>query len=601
MTETSSTFVWCGVTEVREDLAKKKSGGLQWLSDASCMSQYCDASDRQWCLLSKLYDAKSWGGLVEPPGSIPIAAGRPQESSNVKLDTRHLQSPYTHNLYENACHVRGSGATWRLNTGPGNFLVRLHLLDWWKGGDRRFRFKISGDGSSQQDHIVCTPENGQARIDDFTIRMEGAPWSVLEVSVFRDDDLPGDTFPCFSAFEVLALQPDTLPGALFPSFGEALTPIMDKITQLLGYAEAVVPEPTKETLTSASKATADTLASGETGATKQSLSNPVRASSRRGAPEDTISRKSSKNSSAACRLSSTPVSSRSTPSKGAVQSARASSTTRLGKTPSAKSQIQRTPALFPSLNHQLPNTGMYVPKKGSILVVAAGAPWLWDSSISGIPDRASAPPARHCADCLAEAGYDVTSIYKRDYDKNPPGINQFLKGEIDLSANDGKNNFTVADDLVIPKLQELVAQGRGPEIIITGSRGGLFTLPRLWQLGWRGAAICTNAGCVYAGKVPQGCRLTLVTGGREGHKVFAHSADPSLIPSKLKRLDLKQPVLVYHDPKMGHTGAPDDYQDHGHHMLSQATLERLVQITLSGEDPALHADGWPSGAYLKKI
>merc|ERR1712070_693671 len=143
---------------------------------------------------------------------------------------------------------------------------------------------------------------------------------------------------------------------------------------------------------------------GATGDIEGAKSNPGR-----GTPADTTSRKSSRDAAAACRHPKTPVASGSTPSRGAVQSARAKSTTRLGKTPAAQSHILRSPALFPALNYQLPNAGSYVPKKGSILIVAAGAPWLWDNSISGIPDRASASPARHCADCLADSGYEVTS------------------------------------------------------------------------------------------------------------------------------------------------------------------------------------------------
>jgi len=167
---------------------------------------------------------------------------------------------------------------------------------------------------------------------------------------------------------------------------------------------------------------------------------------------------------------------------------------------------------------------------------------------------------------------------------------------MDIKTNKGKNNATVADDLALPEIEKLVSQGRGPAVIITGSRGGMFTLPRLWELGWRGAAICVSAGCTHVGKVPRDCRLTLVTGGND---FMGQSADPSILPSVLQREDPHQPVLVYHDPLLGHTGAPEDFQKHGHHMLTHRVLERLIKLTVTGHDS--EDCPWPAGAYLCEI
>lgn len=261
------------------------------------------------------------------------------------------------------------------------------------------------------------------------------------------------------------------------------------------------------------------------------------------------------------------------------------------------------------VKHYLPGYGEYVPAENSVLIVSAGAPWIWDRSVQGIPERSSAPSARYCGDVLHESGYAVTNIWDRAYDKNPQGFLKSwdakglacftlgLKG-LDLKTNGGKNNATVAEDLVLPTIRDLVSQGRGPAVILTGSRGGLHTLPRLWELGWRGPAVCVNAGCVYTGCVPKFCRLTLVTGGMD---YFDCSADRTLLPRRLKRKDAKQPVLVYHDPHLGHTGAPDDFKDAGHHSLSQAVLERLISLTVLGASSSDDSGDWPAGAVLYEL
>lgn len=198
---------WMGFTEVRKDVRRRKTKGLHWLSDPSCMSDYRDKSERQWCLLSKVYDEVSWGGLVNPSqgdAASPIMPGRKQNICDVQMDPKYGIEIYTPELYENACHVLGSHARWRLNAGSGWFTVRFHILDWWKGGDRRFIVELCS-AAMHESHTLCTPPTGHARVDEFRIHVP-EPASTFDLCIIRDDSLGGDTFPCFSGFEVLRLE-----------------------------------------------------------------------------------------------------------------------------------------------------------------------------------------------------------------------------------------------------------------------------------------------------------------------------------------------------------------------------------------------------------
>jgi hypothetical protein len=244
----------------------------------------------------------------------------------------------------------------------------------------------------------------------------------------------------------------------------------------------------------------------------------------------------------------------------------------------------------------LPGGIRYIPAERSVLVIAAGSPWVWHA----IPnDGETAPPVQWSPEALKEAGYDVTVVWEAKYDRYPTG---WRDRKPDLKSRGGKNHMTLADDVVVPKLRELVAEGRGPGLIIAGSRGGQCTLPRLWDLGWRGGSICVNAGCTLLGKLPRCCHLCLVTGGLD---FFKQSAYPECLVKSLQRSDPKCPVLLYHDPKMGHTGAPEDFERHGHHMLLCAVLEQIVELTTNATDSwQSHVQGttvsgpWPDGAYL---
>merc|ERR1711959_134693 len=149
----------------------------------------------------------------------------------------------------------------------------------------------------------------------------------------------------------------------------------------------------------------------------------------------------------------------------------------------------------------------------------------------------------------------------------------------DLGSNMGKNHSTLADNIVVPLLEELVAEGRGPAVILAGSRGGQCTLPRLWELGWCGAAVCVNAGCTKLGRLPWGCSLSLITGA---HDFFKQSANPQSLPGKMRKEDHSAPILLYHSLQMGHTGSPDDFDRHGHHLLDSAVLEEILLLSAQG-------------------
>jgi hypothetical protein len=151
---------------------------------------------------------------------------------------------------------------------------------------------------------------------------------------------------------------------------------------------------------------------------------------------------------------------------------------------------------------------------------------------------------------LRELGWELTFVDNAPrYDRAqhlpwhqvyPPGWKQ---GRPSLAHNDGKNLATLADDVVVPKIQEMVANGSGPAAVIAVSPGGQITLPRLWQVGWRGPSICINAGCVKITGIPGApVRLAMVSPGPE---LFASASWRSMLD--LRKTDVHQPVLLYHD------------------------------------------------------
>jgi len=187
---------WMGFTEVRTD-SKRKSLKTKC---SSGFSDYKDAKGRQWRLLSKGYDAHSWGGLVEPTKS-PIVQADAQGVLSVYSDNACSGSCSTTDLYKNPCLVRSGCATWCLNTGPGKFQVRLHLLDWAHGEDRRFILELSSGDAQRNRYVICTPPKGVARVDKFVVAVE-YPATTVQLCIRMDDEFQSDALPCFAGFEV---------------------------------------------------------------------------------------------------------------------------------------------------------------------------------------------------------------------------------------------------------------------------------------------------------------------------------------------------------------------------------------------------------------
>jgi hypothetical protein len=155
---------------------------------------------------------------------------------------------------------------------------------------------------------------------------------------------------------------------------------------------------------------------------------------------------------------------------------------------------------------------------------------------------------------LQQSGWDLTFAEAQDHDRSP-AYPDFLyppgweNGTPDLTMNGGRNLSTMADNVIAPMIEQLIAAGRGPAAIICGSRGGQVSLPRLWSTGlWVGPVLCINGGCTKF-RIPKSpCRLILITGGQD----FFETKDPRVTAQQLQKEDPSQPVLLYHDHKEGH-------------------------------------------------
>jgi hypothetical protein len=156
-------------------------------------------------------------------------------------------------------------------------------------------------------------------------------------------------------------------------------------------------------------------------------------------------------------------------------------------------------------------------------------------------------------DALKMAGWDITIAMAQDYDRSP-AYPDFLyppgweAGNPDLSMNGGKNLATIADNVIMPMIEQLIAQGRGPAAIICGSRGGHVSLPRLWSIGWKGPTLCINGGCAKFRTPGSPVRLVLITGGQD----YFETKDPRMTAQMMQKEDPSHPVLLYHDQKEGH-------------------------------------------------
>lgn len=180
---------------------------------------------------------------------------------------------------------------------------------------------------------------------------------------------------------------------------------------------------------------------------------------------------------------------------------------------------------------------------------------------------------------LEATGWDVSYARVMEYDMNPAVQTEtgFLyppgweKGEPDITYNGGINLATLADNVVVPMIEQLIAEGRGPAAIIFGSRGGQVTLPRLWNLGWRGPTLCINGGCVTRTRIPGApVRLMLVTCGQDNFE----TRDPQVTTKecRIRKEDANEPVLMYHNHKDGHM--PTSFVD---------VVGPLLSITISEE------------------
>mmetsp|Transcript_30826 Transcript_30826/g.98279 ORF Transcript_30826/g.98279 Transcript_30826/m.98279 type:complete len:490 (+) Transcript_30826:77-1546(+) len=194
---------------------------------------------------------------------------------------------------------------------------------------------------------------------------------------------------------------------------------------------------------------------------------------------------------------------------------------------------------------------------------------------------------------LGRQGYDVVPIFDDSYDHYPPGTE--VLGSIgitglrmpDMRFNRTKNLATFVDDVVLPKIRDLIAEGRGPAVVIAASRGGIVSVPRLWEAGWRGPSVVGNGGFVSTAAVPASAPCVLVTAGWDSFT----TRRPETTASLLRKEDPSTPVLLYHDPR----------EDHDLNCLTGKVLGRLVELAATGNLDATAPGPWPQGAGLRLL
>jgi len=173
----------------------------------------------------------------------------------------------------------------------------------------------------------------------------------------------------------------------------------------------------------------------------------------------------------------------------------------------------------------------YIPDPKSVLIIAAG--------FNGNAAR------------LQELGYHTTVLYDEHYDKYPDnwrmGHKDYLARPLRLDpAAPPHDHASFADDVILPMLYELVANGIGPAVVMAGSRGGQVTICRLWNM-WHGPSIVLNGGCGIETAPPEGVPLGLLTQGRDFF--------PTKSLSYTQRLFSAWPgeVVVYHHDEDDHS------------------------------------------------
>lgn len=194
---------------------------------------------------------------------------------------------------------------------------------------------------------------------------------------------------------------------------------------------------------------------------------------------------------------------------------------------------------------------------------------------------------------LEKQGFDVVPIFDDAYDHYPPGTEVLGSLGIrgfrmpDLKFNTTKNLATFAEDIVHPKIIELVREGCGPAAVIAASRGGIISMPKLWECGWRGPSVVGNGGFVITSAIPANVPCVLLTGGWD---CFT-TRNPETTASVLQKESPETPVLLYHNPN----------EDHDLNCLTGNVLGRLVQLASAGLFDATASGPWPQGAELRVL
>lgn len=228
---TSSQTDWIGFAKMREaDDRNDRSASVFSSPEAP---EYYDSSGRKWSLLSAPYDSSGCGGLLAIDAGTKLVSRRRKATSVsgtiameggitcstnscavVSLDPVYTDQGYTAELYESACHIMGTSATWRVNTKGGYHRVRLHLVDWWhwpaktSGAPRMFQLCLHADGESQK-HTICSPSKGFAKVEEFLVHISPVTGQ-LDIEVRSDSNSDSALPACFSGFEVLQVPREDL-------------------------------------------------------------------------------------------------------------------------------------------------------------------------------------------------------------------------------------------------------------------------------------------------------------------------------------------------------------------------------------------------------
>jgi len=137
--------------------------------------------------------------------------------------------------------------------------------------------------------------------------------------------------------------------------------------------------------------------------------------------------------------------------------------------------------------YQMFASAMYSHPFASVVIAAAGKPCLYDQAaktwcaykpdprVIVVIGAGINPPTHSWLQQNSGTGqqFEMVWLYDEKYDarkfRYPPG---WKKGTPDVSHNGGFNLANFVDAVVYPHICELVKQGRGPALMVSGSRGG---------------------------------------------------------------------------------------------------------------------------------